>query len=234
MSRLIDHTALDLIGATAFLGIVKSVKDPESRNRVQVRIFNTDGVADQDAPVWARVAVPFAGGKRGTFFIPSVGDEVVLVFLSGDPRFPIVIGGLWNGKDAAPEALGGSGDAVDRWTITGKAGTRIAIVEEGAGNATVKFSTPGGLTGTMTDGGGGSIEFTNASHTSVKIDSSGVTVSAPSGKVQITAASEVDVTAPFVNVTAALSKFSGIVQCQLLQATTVVATTYTPGAGNVW
>jgi len=234
MSRLLDHAALDLLGATAFLGVVKSVKDPESRNRVQVRIFNTDGVADQDAPVWARVAVPFAGGKRGAFFIPSVGDEVVLVFLSGDPRFPIVIGGLWNGKDAAPETLGGSGDAVDRWTITGKAGTRIAIVEEGASNATVKFSTPGGLTGTMTDGGGGSIEFTNASQTSVKIDSSGVTISAPTGKVQITAASEVDVSAPSVNVTAALSQFSGIVQCQVLQATTVVATTYTPGAGNVW
>jgi len=234
MSRLLDHAALDLLGAAAFLGVVKSVKDPENRNRVQVRIFNTDGVADQDAPVWARVAVPFAGGKRGAFFIPSVGDEVVVVFLSGDPRFPIVIGGLWNGRDAAPETLGGSGDAVDRWTITGKAGTRIAIVEESASNATIKFSTPGGLTGTMTDGGGGSIEFTNASRTSVKIDTSGVTISAPTGKVQITAASEVDVSAPFVNVTAALSKFSGIVQCQLLQATTVVATTYTPGAGNVW
>jgi uncharacterized protein involved in type VI secretion and phage assembly len=234
MSRLLDGTALDLLGATAFLGVVKRVKDPENRNRVQVRIFNADGVADQDAPVWARVAVPFAGGKRGAFFIPSVGDEVVLVFLSGDPRFPIVIGGLWNGKDAAPETLGGSGDAVDRWTITGRAGTRIAIVEESASNATIKFSTPGGLTGTLTDGGGGSIEFTNASQTSVKIDSSGVTISAPTGKVQITAASEVDVSAPFVNVTAALSKFSGIVQCQLLQATTVVATAYTPGAGNVW
>jgi len=234
MSRLLDHAALDLLGAAAFLGVVKSVKDPENRNRVQLRIFNTDGVADQDAPVWARVAVPFAGGKRGAFFIPSVGDEVVVVFLSGDPRFPIVIGGLWNGRDAAPETLGGSGDAVDRWTITGKAGTRIAIVEESASNATIKFSTPGGLTGTMTDGGGGSIEFTNASRTSVKIDTSGVTISAPTGKVQITAASEVDVSAPFVNVTAALSKFSGIVQCQLLQATTVVATTYTPGAGNVW
>jgi hypothetical protein len=37
-----------------------------------------------------------------------------------------------------------------------------------------------------------------------------------------------------MNVSAAMSMFSGIVQCQVLQATTVVATTYTPGAGNVW
>jgi uncharacterized protein involved in type VI secretion and phage assembly len=234
MSLLLRDSALEMLGATAFLGTVKSVKDPENRNRVQVRIFNTDGVADQDAPVWARVAVPFAGGNRGAFFIPSVGDEVVLVFLSGDPRFPIVIGGLWNGTDTAPETLGGSGDAVDRWTITGKAGTRVAIVEESASSATIKFSTPGGLVGTMTDDSGGSIEFTDSLQTSIKIDSSGVTINAPSGKVQITAASEVDVTAPTVNVSAAMSAFSGIVQCQVLQATTVMATTYTPGAGNVW
>ena len=109
----------------------------------------------------------------------------------------------------------------------------MAIVEDSSG-PTIKFSTPGGLAGTMTDSGGGSIEFTNSTQTSVKIDSSGVTINAPAGKVQITAASEVDVTAPTVNVSAAMSMFSGIVQCQVLQATTVIATTYTPGAGNVW
>jgi hypothetical protein len=130
--------------------------------------------------------------------------------------------------------LGGSGTSVDRWTITGKAGTRIAIVEEAAGSPTITFTTPGGLSGTLTDSGGGSIEFTNNEQTSVKIDTTGVTINAPTGKVQITGASEVDVTAPTVNVSAAMSTFSGIVQCQVLQATTVVATTYTPGAGNVW
>jgi len=234
MSMLLRESALEMLGATAFLGIVKSVKDPQHRNRVQVRIYNTDGVSDQDAPVWARVAVPFAGGKRGAFFMPDVGDEVVVVFLSGDPRFPIVIGSLWNGKDTAPETLGGAGEAVDRWAITGKAGTRIAIVEESASSATIKLSTPGGLVGTLSDAGGGSIELTNATQTSVKIDSSGITISAPTGKVQITAAAEVDVNAPTVNISAAMSIFSGIVQCQVLQATTVVATTYTPGAGNVW
>jgi hypothetical protein len=86
----------------------------------------------------------------------------------------------------------------------------------------------------LTDGGGGSIEFKNSSETSVKIDSSGVTINAPTGKVQITAASEVDITAPTVNVSAAMSTFSGMVQCQTLQATAVIGTSYTPGAGNVW
>jgi uncharacterized protein involved in type VI secretion and phage assembly len=234
MSLLLRENALAMLGATAFLGTVKDVNDPENRNRVQVRLFNTDGVTDQDGPVWARVAVPFAGDKRGAFFIPEVGDEVVVVFLAGDPRSPIVIGSLWNGKDAAPEQLGGAGDAVDRWTITGKAGTRIAIVEDAASSPTIKFSTPGGLTGTMTDAGGGSITFTNSLKTSVTIDSSGVTINAQAAKVQISAASEIDVHAPMVNVTADMSAFSGTIRCQQLQATTVTGTIYAPGAGNVW
>ncbi len=233
MSLLVRENSVQMLASAAFLATVASVKDPLSLNRVQVRIYNTDGVNDQDGPVWARVAVPFAGGNRGGFFIPDVGDEVVVVFLAGDPRFPIIVGSLWNGADSAPETLGGSGDSVDRWTITGKAGTRLAIVEDSSG-PTIKFSTPAGLTGTMTDSGGGSIEFTNTSQTSVKIDSSGVTINAPTGTVKITAATEVDVTAPSVSVSAAMSTFSGIVQCQTLIATTVVGTTYTPGAGNVW
>jgi uncharacterized protein involved in type VI secretion and phage assembly len=234
MSLLLHDDAMAMLSASAFLGTVTAVNDPQNRNRVQVRIYNTDGVTDQDGPVWARVAAPFAGGKRGAFFIPDVGDEVVLVFLSGDPRFPIVVGSLWNGADTAPETLGGAGDSVDRWTITGKSGTRIAIVEESAGTATIKLSTPGGLTGTMTDDAGGSITFTNSSNTAVTIDSTGITLNAPVGKVQITAASEVSVTAPSVNVSAAISSFSGIVKCDVLLATTVIASTYTPGAGNVW
>jgi uncharacterized protein involved in type VI secretion and phage assembly len=234
MSLLARENSMEMLGSAAFLAKVVGVQDPLSRNRVQVRLYNTDGVTDQDGPVWARVAVPFAGGNRGGFFIPDVGDEVVVVFLSGDPRFPVIVGSLWNGHDTAPETLGGAGDSVDRWTITGKAGTRIAIVEESSDSPTIKFSTPGGLTGTMTDAAGGSIEFTNTEQTSVKIDSSGVTINAPTGTVQITASSGVNVTAPTVSVSAAMSTFSGIVQCQVLQATTVIGTTYTPGAGNVW
>ncbi|MGB8908511.1 MAG: phage baseplate assembly protein V [Candidatus Cybelea sp.] len=232
MSLLLREHALPMIGPAAFLATVVSVKDPESRNRVQVRIYDVDGVTNQDATPWARVAVPFAGNSRGAFFIPDVGDEVLVVYLSGDPRFPVVVGGLWNGQDSAPETLGGSGDSVDRWTITGTKGTRIAIVEDSSG-PTISFTTPGGLTGTMTDSSG-SIEFSNSDQTAVTIDSSGVTINAPSAQVQVTAASSVSVTAPQLSVSAAMATFSGVVQCQVLQATTVVGTTYTPGAGNVW
>jgi uncharacterized protein involved in type VI secretion and phage assembly len=233
MSLLLHETVVPMLGPALFLAKVVSVQDPQSLNQVQVRLYNADGVSGQDGPIWARVAVPFAGGNRGAFFIPDVGDEVVVAFLGGDPRGAIVLGSLWNGQDSAPVSIGGSGQSVDRWVITGKAGTQIAIVEQPASSATITLSTPGGLTGTLTDQDG-SITFTNSEQTSVRIDSSGVTINAPTGQVQVTAASQVTVTAPTVNVSAAMSMFSGIVQCQVLQATTVVSATYSLGAGNVW
>jgi len=41
-------------------------------------------------------------------------------------------------------------------------------------------------------------------------------------------------TAATMTVNAAMSNFSGTVKCLVAQAVTVIGTTYTPGAGNVW
>jgi phage baseplate assembly protein gpV len=212
--------------ATPYLARVTSVDDPDSMAKVKVELYNFD--TDRDVAIWARVAVPFAGGDRGAFFIPSVGDEVVVVFVNGDPRAPVVVGSLWNGTDNPPESISGR---VDRWTITGKAGTRIAIVEESDATATIECSTPAGVTLTMTDEAGGKVEIKCAGNT-VTIDSSGVTVTAAS-KLTLNA-STCDLTASMVNVNAAMSKFSGIVQCDTLISNTVVSSAYTPGAGNIW
>ena len=216
----------------ALLGRVVSVEDPERLGRVQVRFLSFDGHPEQDAPVWARVAAPFAGADRGAFMIPDVGDEVLVALIHGDPRFPVVLGGLWNGADAPPEQLGGDGSSVDRWTIVGKQGTRIAIVEEREGQAHISLTTPGGeASAVLEEAGGGKIELEAAGST-VTIDSSGVTIRT-SGTVSVDA-SLVDVTAGMVTVDAGMSKFSGVVQCMTLISDTVVSKAYTPGAGNVW
>ena len=227
VENLVAAPAGRLLGA--YLAEVVAVDDPQSQARVQIRLLNFDGVDDHDGPIWARVAVPFAGSERGAFMLPDVGDEVIINFVSGDPRMPVVVGGLWNGSAAPPETLGGSN--VDRWTIVGKAGTRIAIVEESAGSATISLTTPGGVSAEFTDDGGGKIEFIGAG-TTITVDSAATTVQAPA-KVKIEAA-QVEVSAGMVKVDAAMSQFSGMVKCDVMQATTVIASTYTPGAGNVW
>jgi uncharacterized protein involved in type VI secretion and phage assembly len=229
-SFALDAAAPSWLTASTLAEVI-AVDDPDRLNRVQIRLLSFDGVGDHDGPIWARVAVPFAGSDRGAFFIPDVGDEVLVTFVNGDARWPVVVGSLWNGSAPAPERLGGSRDRVDRWTIVGKAGTRIAIVEEASGRPTISLTTPDGVSGTLTDAGGGQIEL-KAAGTTITIDPRGVAIQTPA-KVSVQA-SQVQVTAGQVKVDAAIADFSGVVKCQVLQSTTVISSTYTPGAGNVW
>jgi type VI secretion system secreted protein VgrG len=68
--------------------------------RVKVR-FYWDWRAESTGSnaVWARVIQPWAGKGWGAQFIPRVGTEVAVAFVDGDPDRPIVIGGLYNGRD---------------------------------------------------------------------------------------------------------------------------------------
>ena len=67
---------------------------------------------------------------------------------------------------------------------------------------------------------------------SIKLESAGITVTA-SAKVKVSA-SQVEVSAGMVKVDAAMSNFSGVVKCDTLISNSVVSTSYTPGAGNIW
>lgn len=209
------------------IGVVRSVDDPQQMARVQVQLPAID--PDSQALVWARVAVAFAGDSFGAFLIPDVGTEVLVAFTAGDTSWPVVIGNLWNGQTEVPESL--SGDAVDRWTLTGKAGTRIAIVEQTSGQEMVEITTPGNATVTISEESGGKITLDAAGNT-VTLDTAGVTVQS-SGAVEVNA-SRVTISAGQVSVDAGMSRFSGVVQCDSLVTNAVTSPSYTPGAGNVW
>ncbi|HEX5013803.1 MAG TPA: VgrG-related protein [Candidatus Limnocylindrales bacterium] len=81
------------------VGIVTNNLDPERVARVKVKFPWFD---DQLESNWARVASLGAGKNHGLAFIPQVGDEVLVAFEHGDMRFPVVLGGLWNGVDKPP------------------------------------------------------------------------------------------------------------------------------------
>lgn len=211
-----------------FLALVVSVEDPERLARVQVRVFAADGVSDHDAPLWARVAAPFAGDGSGAFFIPNVDDEVVVGFVGGDPRFPIVVGSLWNGRAAPPETLGGA--RVDRWSFTSTHGARIAIVEESQGQAVVEMSTPGNVHARLKEQSGGSIEL-EAAGTTITIDTQGVSVQTQAVKIKATS---IEVDAPKVTMNSAMVQINGDVTCNKITTSLITSATYSPGAGNVW
>jgi uncharacterized protein involved in type VI secretion and phage assembly len=80
------------------IGLVIDLKDEENIGRVKVRYPHLE---DQPSD-WARIAAPMAGGGRGAFFRPEVGDEVLVAFEHGEPRRPYIIGALWSKADPPP------------------------------------------------------------------------------------------------------------------------------------
>lgn len=82
------------------IGVVsKLTEDPDSQGRIQVNIPLLNTGKDK---VWARLTQFSASNKTGAFFIPSVGDEVILGFLNNDPNQAIILGSLYSSKRVAP------------------------------------------------------------------------------------------------------------------------------------
>jgi uncharacterized protein involved in type VI secretion and phage assembly len=81
---------------------------------------------DRAHSYWARLATLMAGNGRGTYFVPEVGDEVLVAFEHGDPDRPYIIGMLWNAEDIPPEEMDGEGKN-DVRSITSRSGHKITL-----------------------------------------------------------------------------------------------------------
>ena len=98
------HTALVLGPDTASGQAVQSNGQEEiftdDLARVKMRFYwDHRSEATGGGACWARVVQPWAGKGWGAQFLPRVGTEVAVAFVDGDPDRPIVIGGLYNGRD---------------------------------------------------------------------------------------------------------------------------------------
>jgi uncharacterized protein involved in type VI secretion and phage assembly len=119
------RTARAMTSDRRFYGVaealVASVEDPEREGRVRVRLpwFDSTEVSD-----WCRVANVFAGNGYGSTWFPEPEDEVLVAFVHGDLRLPVVIGGLYNGKDKPPRAR--TADANPK-TLRTKAGHEVLL-----------------------------------------------------------------------------------------------------------
>jgi uncharacterized protein involved in type VI secretion and phage assembly len=212
-----------------FPALVTDINDPDGLGRVKVKLPWAPDTAGGAYDTWARVATLMAGNDRGTWFIPDVSDEVLVAFEGGDPRRPYVLGGLWNGSDAPPESMDGAGRNFKK-VVRSRNGVKITL-DDTDGQEQLILETPGGQKLTMKDGPG-EVEIKDSNGNSVKLEVSGITVTA-SAKVTVNA-TLVQVSSGMVTVDAAMSKFSGIVQCDTLISNCVISASYTPGAGNIW
>ena len=212
-----------------FPALVTDIKDPDGQGRVKIKLPWSPDSSGSDYEAWARLATMMGGSNRGTWFIPDVDDEVLVSFEGGNPRRPYVIGGLWNGSDSPPQSMDGSGQNNIK-LIRSRNGVKITLDDQ---NGQEKFivETPGGQKITLKDGPG-SVEIVDSNGNSIKLETSGVTITA-SAKMTLNA-STFELNAGMVTVNSGMSQFSGVVQTPTCIATSVVGTTYTPGAGNIW
>lgn len=75
--------------------VMKLDQDPETQYKIQVSLPVTQA---ETAGVWARLATHYASSGFGNFFIPEIGDEVVLGFVNGDPSHPVILGSVYSSK----------------------------------------------------------------------------------------------------------------------------------------
>lgn len=144
------------------MALVKDTNDPESLGRIKVEFPllrpNTNALSEGEQMIesdWIRMASFFAGSGRGAFFMPQVGDEVLVSFILGDVNQPFVIGFLWNGQD------------------------RPSVAEVEKQQFVREIKTKGGKTITFDDTEEGSITITDQNQNQVVIstDSNKITLS---------------------------------------------------------
>ncbi|WP_211453424.1 type VI secretion system Vgr family protein [Collimonas antrihumi] len=63
------------------------------------------GKRNQNSSCWVRVATPWAGNQLGSVFIPRVGQEVLIAFVSGNPDLPVCSSSVHNQNNLSPWQL---------------------------------------------------------------------------------------------------------------------------------
>ena len=104
---------------------------------------------------WCAPCVPYAGPQVGFLMLPEVGSGVWIEFEGGDVSFPIWTGCYWSAGDVPSSA------AADVKSIVTTAGT-------------LSF-----------DNGGDSVTLAGSAQNTVVLDSSGATVTAGAGKIEV-------------------------------------------------
>jgi uncharacterized protein involved in type VI secretion and phage assembly len=227
-------TALDLpaqLAASHLYGVYPAVvtdnQDPDGQGRVKVKLPWSPDPSGAAYEAWARLATLMAGADRGTWFIPEEGDEVLVGFQGGDPRWPYVLGALWNGSDSPPESMDADNNIR---SIVSRAGIRITM-DDTDGAVTLTLETPGGQRVSMADAGS-QITIEDANGNSCELSPEGISITAATKLTISAATAEIDIGEVTVN--SATWTYSGAIICDSLMSQAVIGATYTPGIGNIW
>jgi len=154
-------------------GLVTENVDPDGLGRVRVQLT----WQDQGSGYWARTAAPMSGSGYGAWFLPEIGDEVLVGAEQGDPALLYVLGMLWNGK-AKPPAANQDGKNALR-LIKSRAGHRL-LFDDTEGAAILELKLADGKRVTLDKDG---VAVDDAAGNTIQIKSN-------AGEIEITSAAK--------------------------------------------
>lgn len=164
-----------------YYALVTRNDDPDGPGgRVKVK-FPWIPEGDRDQSRWAPLAVPMAGDEFGTYWVPEVGDTVMVVFVAGDIRAPVVLGGCYSKEDKPPED--NSNGKNDFRLLKSRSGHRLIFDDSSQTKVLLSDKSDKNqlACGSYSSGGSGP----NACDVSAPGGSSGVAVTAESGTMNV-------------------------------------------------
>lgn len=165
------------------IGVVVALEgDPDGEDRIQVRM---PLVSDAEDGTWARIAAADAGDQRGFVFRPEIDDEVILGFINGDPRDPVVLGVMHSSAKPAP--IPGADDNHEKG-IFSREGMKVLFNDD---KVSLTLETPGGYK-VVLDEDAGTLLLEDGNGNKMEMSSSGITIE--SGKdINIKASGDVNI-----------------------------------------
>jgi uncharacterized protein involved in type VI secretion and phage assembly len=154
------------------VAVVSNNKDDEGYNRVKVTF---PWLSEDEESQWARLVCFMAGEKRGSLFLPEVGDEVLVAFEHGDIDRPYVIGALWNGVDKPPLTNGDGKNNVR--LIQSRSGHQV-VLDDTDGNEKIEIKDRTGKNSIIWDTAANTIRISTDKDIALK---------APQGKISLDA-----------------------------------------------
>uniref|UniRef100_UPI003751C2E3 phage baseplate assembly protein V n=1 Tax=Flavobacterium sp. TaxID=239 RepID=UPI003751C2E3 len=130
--------------ATTQPATVMDNNDPKGLGRIQVQMAWQKNNSEKTP--WIRMTNPHAGGGKGMYFIPEIGEEVLVAFEADNAEKPFILGAMYNGN----ESSGYNTEGNDQKVIHTRSGTKI-IMNDAIGS--VFIEDPSGNTWMM-DGKG--------------------------------------------------------------------------------
>ncbi len=129
------------------------------------------------------VTRPGPGDGYGAVVVPSVGQEVVIGYVDGEPAAPVVLGQLFNGTTSLPAEPDTDGNTVRAFVTPGG----HAIVLDDSSEAAVSITSAAGSTFTLDDAGGTAKVVDGGSGNSVTLSSDGIVIEAAQGDIVLKA-----------------------------------------------